>query len=232
MEDTFDPSSFAPQAATGSLPAEANGLSEGAKMFIRQYTPSDDDAGCIATFETVSEYKPFKSKAEREREGGDPNAEIYEPVLYIRINIRGNDKLEVHRPATSDDKRRFPFAWQEHQRGENAVSRGTPLTKLTGMDPPTLRHLHAKNVFTIEDLTSVSDNNLQNLGLGARELRKNAIEYVSTHKVATEAKEENSQLRELVEKQSAQLAQAMAVIEQLKEKRGPGRPPKAQNDGQ
>jgi len=58
----------------------------------------------------------------------------------------------------------FHFSWQEYQKGEKAASRGTPLNKLAGMDPSLLRHYHALNVFTIEDLSLVSDLGLQNLG--------------------------------------------------------------------
>jgi len=207
VSSDFDPDSFTPSSpsAKGNLPAEAAGLPEAAKQFIRSYLPSDDDSGCIGTFETVSEYKTFKSK--------EAGKEIYEPVIFIRINIRGNDRTEVHRPATEADKRRFPFSWQEFLKGEAAASRGTALTKLPGIDPPTLRSLHAKNVFTIEDLALVSDSNLQNLGLGGREFRARAQEYVDSHKGAQEA----SQLQSLIAQQSEQLAKAMALIDKLSE---------------
>lgn len=242
MANEFDPEIMAPQSGSsgGGLPAEANGLSEGAKQFIRQYVPKDDDEGCIGGFEYVNEFKPFKSKEETEKQG--KLVEIFENVLFIRINIRGSDLREVHRPATDADKRRFPYAWQEFQRGENARARGIPLQKL-GIDAPLIRGFAAKNVFTIEDLSVVSDNNLQNLGIGAREMRARAQEYLRTNSLAAQAAEEIPSLKDAIadqqrkiQAQSDQLAQALALVERMteenrklssaSEKRGPGRPPK------
>lgn len=202
----FDPSDFTPGVASrAQLPAEAAGLSEGAKQFIRQYVPSDDGADCVVTFETRQDYQPFKSK--------EAGHEIYDDVIYIRKSVRGNDKLEVVRPVREEDKREYPFAWQEFQKGNAAAERGTNIAKLPGVDAPTLRLLHSKNIFTIEDMAMVNDNNLQNVGLGARELRRSAIEYVDSHKGAEEA----GGLREMVDKQSSDLAKAMALIERQNE---------------
>lgn len=202
----FDPNDFTPGIASNArLPAEAAGLSEGAKQFIRQYVPADDGKDCVVTFEVRQEFQPFKSK--------EAGHEIYEDVIFIRKSVRGNDKLEVVRPVSDADKREYPFAWQEYQKGEQAAERGTSLAKLPGVDGPTLRLLHAKNIFTIEDLTMVNDSNLQNLGLGAREMRKKAFEYLESHKSVEEA----GGLRELVSQQSADLARAMALIEKQNE---------------
>jgi hypothetical protein len=221
----FDPNDFTPGVASQApLPAEAANLSEGAKQFIRQYVPADDGKDCIVSFEVKSEFMPFKSK--------EANTEIYEDVIYIRKSVRGNDKLEVVRPVREEDKREYPFAWQEYQRGEAAAERGTSIAKLPGVDAPTLRHLHAKNIFTIEDLTMVTDSNLQNLGLGARELRKKAFEYIGTHQNVGRVDE----LQKTVETQSEQLARLMALCEKQNEqivklsapaKKKPGPKPKA-----
>jgi len=44
------------------ITSSVGGLSAGAQAFIRQFQPADDDSGCIATFETVREFKPFKTQ--------------------------------------------------------------------------------------------------------------------------------------------------------------------------
>lgn len=234
-ESAFDPENFAPQGGgTGNLPAEAAGLPQAAKDFIRQYSPADDDSGCIGSFEWYCEYKPFLSKEATEREGKP--VEIFGNVLYVRIDIRGSDRNQVHRPATEADKRRFPFSWQEFNRGEKARARGVPLQML-GLDSPILRAFAAKNVFTIEDLAEVSDNNLQNLGLGGREMRNRAQSYLDQHKAATQSTVAIEAQQDVIAQQSAQLAQALAAIERLTEenrklgqkpeKKKPGPKPKA-----
>lgn len=225
----------------------ATGLSDGAKAFIRQnspsgynpneadrnvdesrrYGPKDDDPGCIGTFEWYNEYKPFASKEATEKEGKP--VEIFENVLYVRIDIRGSALNGVHRPARSEDKARFPFAWQEFNKGEKAKERGFAV-QLLGLDISIIRLLAAKNVFTIEDMAVVSDNNLTNLGLGARELRKRAQEFLEARKESPIAEARVNDQQRLIDAQADKLNQAMALIERLSEQvnapKKRGRPPK------
>jgi len=211
----FDPSDFTPGVPSNtSLAAETPGLSEGAKQFIRQYVPADDSKDVIVTFEIVNEFKPAKSRIASEV-AGKP-VEIYEDVVFIRKNVRGNNTLEVHRPVRDEDKREFPFSWQEFQKGEKAAARGTPLNKLVGMHPSILRQYHALNVFTIEDLALVSDIGLQNLGTGSRELRRAAIEWVERMQPVAAAASD-PQLLDLVARMDAKLDSQQATIDRLME---------------
>lgn len=202
-----------------ALTTTVGGLSDGAKAFIRQFQPADDDAGCIATFSTEREFKPFKTNEAKKvaEAAGKPFGimdEVYEDVTYIRINIRGSNLREVHRPIREEDKRRFPFSWQEYQKGAKAAARGTPLNKLAGMDPSIMRYYGSLNVFTIEDLALVSDLGLQNLGTGAREFRHAAQEWVDSRKPAAES---DPQLLDLVARMDAKLDSQQATIEKLME---------------
>lgn len=221
-----------------ALVSMTGGLSAGAQAFIRQFQPADDDSGCIATFETVREFKPFKTQqakmaAEVDGRTFTVSDEVYENVTYIRINIRGSNLREVHRPIREEDKRRFPFSWQEYQKGEKAAARGTPLVKLAGMDASIIRHYHALNVFTIEDLALVSDLGLQNLGTGAREFRRAAQEWVDLRKPAQAS---DPAMSDLIARMDAKLDSQQATIEKLMEenqklraipaKKKPGRKPK------
>lgn len=217
-EDNFDFGNSEPLSS-------ASGLSAGAREFIKHYIPADDDSGCIAVFHSVEEFKPHKSAVASDKEG--KAVEIFEPVVFIRINIRGNDKLEIDRPCRDEDKRRFPYAWQEFLRGTEEIQRGTPLLKLPGIDASTIRAYNARNVWTIEDLALVDDQNLQNLGTNAREFRRAAQAFTNA-KPATA----DDGLREQVNALSAQLAKAMALIEMQNEalqKPKPGRKPGSKN---
>lgn len=226
MSNDFDPANLMPNASVGGLPPSAVNLPPGAQSFIRGYTPSDDDQGVIGSFELVAVHQTFKSKEASEKNG--EAVEIFEDVVFVRINVRGNDKTEVHRPARADDYKRFPFAYQQFKSGLGGEGRGTALS-IIGMDAPVVRNYHAKNVFTIEDLALVNDNNLQNLGAGAREWRHKAKQYVDGRapKPANDAQvnELKAQLAEAIELMKAQGAE----IAELKTKRGPGRPPKIES---
>lgn len=213
-ELAFDPSNMMPQSAAGGLPASAANLPPGAQHFIRGYTPADDDQGVIGSFELVSVHQTFKSKEASEKKG--EAVEIFEDVVFVRINVRGNDKTEVHRPARQEDFRRFPFAYQQFKAGLGNQGRGTALSMI-GMDASVVRQMHAKNVFTIEDLALVNDNNLQNLGAGAREWRHKAKLYVDgkAPKPDAEVSELKAQLKEAIDIMKSQGAE----IAELKAKR-------------
>lgn len=246
MPDDFDDFSTGEAASDDSSSAN---LSDGAKKFIREhspsgynpneaargvdetrrYSPKDDDPGCIGSFEWLDEFKPFKSKEATEKEGRP--VEIFEKVLYVRISIRGSDINQVHRPATGEDKARFPFAWQEFNRGEKARERGTPIQML-GLDVPLIRGFAAKNVFTVEDLAAVSDNNLGNLGIGAREMRRKAQEFLDVRKESPVAEARVNEQQEIIRQQAEQLAKATALIERLSEEAAKpkrGRPSKVKD---
>lgn len=230
MSDEFNPANMSPGAATGGLPNFASKLPQGAQDFIRGHLPSEDDQGVIPTFEKVPVFQTFKSKEASEKQGKD--IEIWEDVTFIRISVRGNDKAEVHRPVRDEDKRRFPFAWQEYEKGQKShAERGTQLAEL-GMDAPTIRQMQARNVFIVEDLALVNDIHLQNLGAGAREWRHKARAFVAARQPVAANTNEVAELR-------AQLAEAVGLLKAqgeqiavLNEKRKPGRPPNPPKDAE
>lgn len=206
MADDFDDFT-APSETGGSSVFNVASLSPGAKRFIKEFMPDDDDSGCIGTFYMEHEFQTFESRKQSE-EKGEP-VEVFKDILYISIDIKGSNLNAIRRPAQENDKKRFPFSWQEFKKGESARERGIPLAKL-GLDAQTVREYASVNVFTIEDLSQVSDNHLQRMGVGAREWRLRAKEYLSTHKAAAESSTAVSQLQESV-------AQLMAANERLME---------------
>lgn len=192
-EKDFDPNAF-PMATSE-------------QAFLKQYVPDDDDVGVTATFFAKDEVMPFRSQAE--------GKEVKEKRNYVRIVVKGNDKMVVIRQVTEQDKKRFPYSWQQFARGEDQSKKGTPLSDLFEADAEIVPHYHALNVFTLEDLAQVNDTNLQALGAGARENRLRAREYLAKTKDAAK-----------VASLEAELAEMKRQIAELSQKRGPGRPPK------
>lgn len=190
QENQFDPNAF-PMATSE-------------QAFLKQYVPSDDDEGVTATFFVRDEVMPFRSQAE--------GREIKEKREYVRIVVKGNDKMVVIRQVTDLDKKRFPYTWQQFKKGEDQSKTGTALYELFDPDSELVPHYHAMNVHTLEDLAQVNDTNLQALGAGARENRLRAREYIAKTKDSAKAQALEARVAEL----EAQLAA----------KRGPGRPPK------
>lgn len=181
---------------------------------------SEDNA--LVEFTRDAVQNNFKSAQE-----GRP---IYEEYDFVRIMTPGDTKTAIYRRANEQDKARFPKAWGLYERGLQEVLEGTPLDQWNGISKSQVKELQYVNVRTVEQFVSVSDANIQKLGPGYQQLQSRAKQYLDAAKgeaQATAAARENEQLRE-------EMALLKEQIEALKaqlpdeEKRGPGRPRKAE----
>jgi hypothetical protein len=155
------------------------------------------------TFESAKQGKPF-----------------FEDRLHVRIFIAGDAKTEVVREATDLDKARFEREYSAFQRSESTEGMtGTPLKEWGAMTKSMVRNFAAYNVFTVEQLASISDGHVQNAGLGAREWRAKAqafIEQAKDNASATALAAENQQLRDdmgALQRQLAELAARVTAAE-------------------
>jgi hypothetical protein len=194
----FNPEGFA-------MPASSK------EAFLKQHVPQDDDTGVIVRF-----YKKMEEQTYITKETG-----VYteKPVDYINIVVRGNDKMEVDRPVSDVDKRRFAKSWADYQAGRQAESRGTPLDQLPGgMTPREIVHFHSLNVFTIEDLALVTDQHISSLGTGARERRSKAQAVVAGRQQSSETERQLTELKKQNGLLSTQLATALDMNTKLAER--------------
>jgi hypothetical protein len=131
-------------------------------------------------------------------------------------------------------------AWKA---GQEEPVNGTSLRMWPAISKAQAENLWALNVRTVEDLASVSDNNLPNLGMGSRALRDKATAWLQSAgnigKVSEQLAALNARLLALEESNSekdAALAEKDKLILELSEKagepvkRGPGRPPKTRQE--
>jgi hypothetical protein len=182
--------------------------------FLSEYNLSsdgrqrEDDRGVVANFYLDKVLLGFKS-----REAG---REIYEDREFVSIRVKGQDKMEVVREVTDQDKQRFATQYFRFKQGQEQAKVGTPIERLPGMTPSSIHMYKQYNIKTIEDLCEVADSNLQNLGPGARELQRQAQEFISNGKVANAALENKfDELSEIVRKQ-AELIERLTAAEDKK----------------
>lgn len=103
--------------------------------------------------------------------------------------VQRSDKFEQLKPQIA--------AWKA-QTGECALD-GTPIEQWPAMDAGTAATLKATGIHTVEMLASVSDGNLQNLGIGGRSLRDQANAFINTRQFAVpnaQMTQETASLRE------------------------------------
>lgn len=161
---------------------------------------------------------------------------IYEEKDFVRITTPGDTKTVVVELVNDRHKNQYPRAWEAYEKGMEEVTEGTPISQWNQASISQARELAHFNVRTVEQLAMVSDGNVQTMGPGYRQLRERAKQYLAATQddaSNTEAAREAEQLRErveLLEEQNAALKQQIATLKASgdggAQKRGPGRPPK------
>lgn len=111
----------------------------------------------------------FRSQAE-----GRP---IFDERDYVEIIIPGA-KDTVDRQVQEQDKDRWPEQYRRFKEDAEQATDGTPLEQWPAISVSQIAELKAKKIRTVEQLAGVSDGNLANLGLGARQLRDRALAYL------------------------------------------------------
>lgn len=98
---------------------------------------------------------------------------------YIRIR-QPAERDEIFRPAHDLDRRRFRRQWELYQEGKQALPEGTLLSVLFPVNPEIVENLKVDKVFVIEQLAALSDTQIQNIGMGARQWQDKAKAYLAS----------------------------------------------------
>jgi hypothetical protein len=129
-----------------------------------------------AFFFTEAVKMEFKSKQE-----GRP---IFEEQERVRIVVPGNRGSVVVEPVNDEHKKRWPEQYGAFKAGREQPLEGTPLREwphscMTVAKAEELAYFHIR---TVEQLAAITDDKLNNLGMGARELRQTARTFLEAAK--------------------------------------------------
>ena len=130
--------------------------------------PSAPRAPAIPRFKTEAVHLPYRSK-----EAGRP---IYEDREFVEILIPGDRRSMAVEPVNDEHKARWPKEYEAFRRARRP--RWRERRWRTGRTPSLSRarveELAYFNIRTVEQLAQVNDAQLQQLGMGARELARSA----------------------------------------------------------
>ena len=95
--------------------------------------------------------------------------EIYKEVDYIKIVVPGDALSEIDRPVYESDKTRFPLQWANYLNRTSAEGKyeGTPLLEWALISRSQAEQLRAAKFYTVEQIASASDQQLQSIGMAA-----------------------------------------------------------------
>jgi hypothetical protein len=173
------------------------------------------DERLLVRFYRHAELSQHKSKME-----GRP---VYDDVEMVSV-INPGEKEEVKVLASDWHRRRFARQYEAFQKGIEQAQTGTPLDLLFPAEPSTILALKQNNVFTVEQLTSISDTAMNNIPMG-RTLSDRAKAYLQTSR-GGQAFHQMEEMKNQIQQLQAQLAEAQAASQPDPERRRPGRPPK------
>jgi hypothetical protein len=188
------------------------------------------DKGLYVEFRDEPIYNEFKSQ-----QLGKPH---YDTKIMVKIYTPGDKTKVVDRLArltpeeTSAlgipaDSARWPAQWAAYKQGQKAIQEGMPLTEWAKLNKQQVQEFNALNIYTVEQLSEVSDTALNGLGHGGRALRDAAIAFLDQAKDASFVNKLEAKHAEEMAEMQRQIAELRASISPEGEepvKRGPGRP--------
>ena len=124
----------------------------------------------------------FKSK-----EAGKP---IWETREFISIMKPGNSKDIMEREVSELDKERWNAIYKAWKNREDQIQSGTRIEVLPGIEQGRIETCKSLNIYTLEQLTNIDEDGIENLGDGARELIRDAKRYLQGSTASDEMQKE------------------------------------------
>ena len=171
----------------------------------------------IPRFAVKATHMPFASQ-----QAGRP---IYEDREFVEILIPGDRRAMAFEPVNEGHKSRWPREYEAFKAGREAPLEGTPLADWPNsqLTRSRVEELAYFNIRTLEHLAAVNDAQLQNLGMGARELREAAKTFLEVSAKGTGPLErlvaQNCRLRDETERLTRELIHANAELAAPKQKK-------------
>jgi hypothetical protein len=172
--------------------------------------------------------------------GSEAGRVIFDKVLWMRVTVPG-DKSEITHEVERSYPEEYPHPifkklkknevayakygkyiedYKARMSGGGTVEAGTPIDHWSLVDTRMAANLKFHGVYTVESLASVHDGNAANMGMGIRELRQKAIDWLTTAKdtaasMATE--ERNRKLQSQIDELREQYSNLAQVLDDLPE---------------
>lgn len=132
---------------------------------------------------------------------------------HVEIVVAGQDKQKFVGPVNEQVKARFPEEWAQYQAGQQEVRVGTPIEQWPQLTPSQVLMLKQLNVYSVEDVSALSDENVKNLGPGGYKLRDDAAKWLKLAAAAANTGVIEQMQKQMQELMDANKAQAVRIAE-------------------
>lgn len=166
----------------------------------------------------------------------------YKNVTFVMVTTEGGKNVfedEVGnwltRQRENADKGRIPYkhleffeeCYSRFQKGQEMLIDGVDLKMWPIIDPARLKICQQAGVYTVEGLAEANEDVLRRIGMGARELKQMAKDWLSQGDKG-KVNDELADLRSKLEAAMDIIEQQKGEIDKIKEEKKRGRPPKEQ----
>lgn len=156
-----------------------------------------------------------------ERASEEQGRPVYVSTEYVFIGSPGDKLSSPDRKATKWDKARFAAQYAAFKQGGAETVVGTPLSKWPLIEAHQVEEMKHFNVFTVEQLATMPDGNIHNIG-NISLLKKQAADYLAFAKgnaPAVQLRAELDKRDAMMEAMQAQMNEQAALISELSRKR-------------
>jgi hypothetical protein len=133
--------------------------------------------------------------------------QVFVDVPHVEIVVAGQDKQKFVGPVNEQIEARFPEEYALFLKGEQMVRTGTPIEQWPQLTPSQVMMLKQLNAYSVEDVASLSDENVRNLGPGGYKMRDDAAKFLKLALAASDAGK-----MEEIQKQMVAMAEANAAL--------------------
>lgn len=180
--------------------------------------PSPEDKALYPCFKIRALDNAFKSN-----ELGKP---VSEDVEWLEIIIPGNKTQPPGHAVNDGCKKRFPAAYAAFKNTDKRTKIGTDLADWPPLTPAWVKTFKYHNIYSVEQLSAVSDSVLSEIGPGTREYREKAKAWLKVAEdgaFASKMTAENSKLKTEIDFLKEQLKELSdRLTDSLKEKKKNG----------
>lgn len=144
----------------------------------------------------------------------------FDDVDFIVIMAPGEKDPIFEGKVRETDKSRFSRAWEAYKQKREAPVNGMPIEQWPLISAARVSELKAVGVPTVEALANVTDERLRNLGMGARDLRQKAIDFLAAAKSSAplaQMREEIESIKLLLKQKDEAIAALQAEVSKRKE---------------
>jgi hypothetical protein len=150
---------------------------------------------------------------------------VHKDGVYVRITLPGDRTLERDQPIYESDKQRYPRQYAAFLANTSQESvHGTMLSAWGHLSTALVEDYRFMKVLTVEQLASVPDSAIHKFGLGARDHRQAAQDYIEAAKSRAPMLRLQKELEEERAQRLALAAQMQQLFAQMAAKSADGAP--------